>query len=192
MTFPAFELEEKQFYCEHFRDTPSNRLLIQQFTVKNSSGKNLVGFLQELAPYNEESNADRTYLVKDKATHEIAGYFALRNGLFALDAGSGNMFTIPSIELSNFAVNETYRQQHPDIKRIGELIFKRFILPLSKHIQSLTGVQALYIYALPEDRLIDHYGSFGFTRLEKADEKFVYDRVKPAYDDGCIFMYQIL
>ena len=112
--------------------------------------------------------------------------------MFALDAGDGNIFTIPSVELSNFAVNDSYRKFHPDITKIGATIFNKFILPLVKHIQILTGVQALYIYALPEDRLIDHYGSFGFIRLAKKDEQFVYDRVKPAYDEGCIFMYQIL
>ena len=62
--------------------------------------------------------------------------------------------------------------------------------PLARYVQTLTGVQALYIYALPEDRLLDHYGSFGFSRLAKEDEQFIYSRVKPAYD--CIFMYQIL
>ncbi len=69
------------------------------------------------------------------------------------------------------------------------LRFSSFVLYCA---QTITGVQALYIYALPEDRLLGHYGSFGFSRLAKEDEQFVYARVKPAYDDGCIFMYQIL
>ena len=75
---------------------------------------------------------------------------------------------------------------------MGKIIFTDFILPLVKFIQQFTGIQTLHIYAIPENRLIEHYKTFGFTRLSEEDEQFVYDRVKPAYDNGCIFMYQIL
>ena len=185
-------IEDKIFTYEHLLSSPNNELLIQDFTIKNPAGENLAFFLKELASHNEESNADRTYLVKDKFSGELAGFFALRNGLFALNAGEGSIFTIPSIELSNFAVNDSYRKSHPDITKVGATIFNNFVVPLAKYIQMFTGVQALYIYALPEDRLIEHYGSLGFVRLAEEDEQFVYDRVKPAYDEGCIFMYQIL
>ena len=187
---PVFETEN--FKYEHLFESLENMELIKDFTVKNPAGKNLARFIKELAVPHEQNNSERTYLVKDKNTHELAGYFALRNGLFTLQSASGEVWTVPAIELSNFAVNDIYRQNHPDVVKIGATMFRRFILPLAKHIQTLTGVQALYIYALPEDRLLDHYGSFGFSRLAKEDEQFIYSRVKPAYDDGCIFMYQIL
>ena len=185
-------IEDKIFTYEHLLSSPNNELLIHDFTIKNPTGKNLALFLKELASHNEESNADRTYLVKDKFSGELAGFFALRNGLFALNAGEGSIFTIPSIELSNFAVNDSFRMRHPDITKIGTTIFNNFVVPVAKYIQNFTGIQALYIYALPEDRLIEHYASLGFVRLEKEEEQFVYDRVKPAYDEGYIFMYQIL
>ena len=190
MSLPTFD--HKIFTYEHLNSSPDNMVLIQDFAIKNPAGKNLARFLKELAPLNESSNADRTYLVKDKITKDIAGFFALRNGVFALKATNGKMFNIPSIELSNFAVNDAYRDKHPNVKNIGENIFNTFIVPLAKHIQTLTGAQALCIYALPEERLINHYGSFGFVRLAKEDEQFVYDHIKPAYDEDCIFMYQIL
>ncbi len=60
------------------------------------------------------------------------------------------------------------------------------------NVAELIGVQALYIYALPEDELIEHYSTFGFSRLEPELEEFVHKHVKPAYDESCIFMYQIL
>lgn len=185
-------LEDEVFTYEHLFDSLENEVLIQDFTVKNPSGSNLVAFLQVIAPHNETSNADRTYLVKDKTTYELAGYFALRTGLFAIKNSNGEVITIPSIELSNFAVNENYRKNHPELQKVGETIFKHFILPLSKQIQSLTGAQALYIYALPEERLVNHYNSFGFVRLSEEDEQFVYESVKPTYDAECVFMYQIL
>ena len=185
-------LESEYFYCEHLFDTFDNEFLIQDFTVKNPSGNGLVYFLQKLASIKEESNEIRTYLVKSKITNEIAGYFSFKNGLFTLEDWDKNIFTVPAIELSNFAVNETYRKKHHNAKRIGEHIFYQFILPIVKQIQTLTGVQALYIYALPEERLMEHYETFGFTQLPEKDEQFVHGRVKPAYDEGCIFMYQII
>ena len=54
------------------------------------------------------------------------------------------------------------------------------------------GVNSLYIYALPETRLIEYYKKLGFTRLPKKQEQFVQYHVKPQYDEGCVFMYQTL
>ena len=34
--------------------------------------------------------------------------------------------------------------------------------------------------------------SLGFERLEEEGEQFVHQHVKPDYDDGCIFMFQML
>lgn len=180
------------FTYEHLFDSPKNKILIQDFSIGNPAGENLGVFLKDLAPYSEKINADRTYLVKDKLTEELAGFFSLRNGLFALRKEDDSVLSIPSIELSNFAINDNYRQRNPHLKGMGKIIFTDFILPLVKFIQQFTGIQTLHIYAIPENRLIEHYKTFGFTRLSEEDEQFVYDRVKPAYDNGCIFMYQIL
>ncbi len=127
-------------------------------------------------------------------THEIVGYFSLKTGLFTVEMSSveGYFDTIPSVEMSNFAVNALYRANHPDIKRIGEIIFRSFVLPIVKHIQNFVAVKALYIYALPEEKLISHYKSLGFSRLSEEEEAFVHAHVKPKYDDDCIFMYQIV
>ncbi len=32
----------------------------------------------------------------------------------------------------------------------------------------------------------------GFSRLPEHQEKFVQRHVKPKYDEGCIFMYQVI
>ncbi|MCR4579542.1 MAG: hypothetical protein K5681_04260 [Treponema sp.] len=194
MILPNMSFANESFYCEHLLDTEINELLIQNFTVKNPKGENLVKYLKNVSIQSESINENRTYLVKDKSTNEIAGYFALRNGLFTLHDPSHieRIITIPAIELSNFAVNETYRQSHPDMTKIGRAILYDFVIPISKYIQTLTAVQALYIYAIPEQPLINHYLSLGFERLSEDEEKFVHQTVKPAYDDGCVFMFQLL
>lgn len=194
MVLPNLNFINESFYCEHLLESDINTLLIQNFTVKNPSGINLVEYLKCLAEKSESTNENRTYLVKDKTTNEIAGYFALRNGLFTLHNPyrPDYMLTVPAIELSNFAVNETYRKGHPDTEKIGRTILYDFVIPIAKYIQTLTAVQALYIYALPENKLIEHYSSLGFERLKADEEQFVHQNVKPAYDDGCIFMFQML
>ncbi|MCR5620416.1 MAG: hypothetical protein K6G18_01030 [Treponema sp.] len=193
MTFsPYYTGSTKSFYCEHLFDSAENSALIKSFTVKQDKGKGLAYFVRELAEENEMSGENRTYLVKDRNTHELAGYFALRTGLFTVKISEEDFYTVPSIELSNFAVNESYRQSHPDTRKVGTSMFYDFIIPLARLTKTLVGVQALYIYALPEDRLIEHYESLGFERLEEGGERFVHQHVKPLYDDGCIFMFQML
>ncbi|WP_022931531.1 hypothetical protein [Treponema bryantii] len=61
-------------------------------------------------------------------------------------------------------------------------------LCLAKYV----GVSAIYIYALPEEKLMKHYKKMGFSRLPPEPEMFLQNHVKPKYDKDCIFMYQIL
>ena len=169
---------------------------IQDFAIEKKSGKGLEIYLKNVAALEEQQKANRTYLVRDKKTQEIAGYFSLRSGLITLDSGQEKQsddditfYSVSSIELSNFAVNSAYRKQHPEISKIGKDIFANFILPIAQYTAQIIGVQALHIYALPEDELIDYYKSFGFHRLPQKMEDFVHEHVKPMYDQHCIFMY---
>lgn len=182
------------FYYEHLFDNPNNTEQINDFAIRERSGYGLELYLKHTSFFDEENHLNSTYLVKDKNTHEIVGYFSLKTGLFTVESANIEEYfdTIPSVELSNFAVNALYRANHPEVKQIGEIIFRSFILPTVKHIQNFVAVKALYIYALPEDKLISHYQTLGFSRLDDEEEKFVHAHVKPKYDADCIFMYQIL
>lgn len=182
------------FYYEHLFDNPNNLEQIKNFAIRERSGFGLELYLKETAAFDEEHLLNSTYLVKDKKSHDIVGYFSLKTGLFTVESPTieGYFDTIPSVELSNFAVNALYRANHPEVKQIDEILFRSFILPTVQHIQNFVAVKALYIYALPEDKLISHYQKLGFSRLDDEEEKFVHSHVKPKYDADCIFMYQIL
>lgn len=182
------------FYYEHLFDNPNNLEQIKNFAIRERSGFGLELYLKETAAFDEEHLLNSTYLVKDKKSHDIVGYFSLKTGLFTVESPTieGYFDTIPSVELSNFAVNALYRANHPEVKQIGEILFRSFILPTVQHIQNFVAVKALYIYALPEDKLISHYQKLGFSRLDDEEEKFVHSHVKTKYDADCIFMYQIL
>ena len=89
-------LETELFYYEHLLDSTDNLQLIKDFFVRNPSGQGLERYIKELAESDEKDGSARTYLVKDKFTHEIVAYFSIKNGLFTIDAGNGYFYSIPS------------------------------------------------------------------------------------------------
>ena len=186
--------ENEVFYCEHINDKKENAMLISDFTVKYKSGENLVSYLVNVAIHDEYKNTNRTYLVKDCITNEIVAYFSLKAGLVSLDESQvDNEFdTVPGVELAQFAVNSSY-SLYNKVKGIGEIVFYYFILPIVKEISKDLGVSFLYIFALPEERLINHYkDKLHFKRLSHEEEEKLHSRIKPRYDESCIFMYQSL
>ena len=186
-------IEHPIFTYERIFDSPENLELIKKFAIQEKSGLGLEFYLKETAAEDEKNQLSATYLLKDKITKEIAGYFSLKAGLFTISTDDDDYFdAIPAMELANFAVNSLYRVNHPDVKSIGATMLSRFVVPIFRHVRNFIAVRALYIYALPEERLIQHYETLGFHRLESEEEAFVHSHVKPRYDDGCIFMYQIL
>ena len=92
--------------------------------------------------------------------------------------------------LSNYLQNVV---KHPEWKGLGVMIFDSFIRPLASQVASISGTMLLYIFALPFDSLIDQYRkAYRFLRLEKKDEDDLHKRLKPFYDQSCIFMFQML
>jgi hypothetical protein len=182
---------DEDFVVEHLFTSPENHDLIQSFSV----GKSAMGleiFLKEVAEREESEKQTRTYLIKDRITGELVCYFSMRTGLVTLQVDGDAFDSLSAVELSNFAMNQVYKSNHPNAKRLGSYFFKRFILPLAQFVSEYVGVSTLYIYALPEDKLMNHYKKLGFSRLPEEQEKFVQNHVKPKYDEGCIFMYQPL
>jgi len=184
-------LATADFVVEHLVDTKEHRHLLASFSVANNAS-GLEVYLKRRAMLDEASNECRTYLVKDAVSGELACYFSLRTGLITVSADDGNFDTIPAAELSNFAVNASYGAAHRKVGKIGAYVFDKFILPIVKSVSDWIGMQCLYIYALPESRLISHYERLGFRRMSDEDAKFVYSHVKPRYDKGCVFMYMFV
>lgn len=182
---------DEDFIVEHIFQSDENQKLIKSFTVGNDAiGLEL--YLKEVAGKEELDKQTRTYLIKDKFSKELACYFSLRTGLVTLQVENEAFDSLSAIELSNFAMNHSYKSSHPNVKKGGSYFFKRFIRPLAEYVSEFIGVSTLYIYALPEQKLIEHYKKMGFSRLSPEQEKFVQMHVKPKYDEGCIFMYQTL
>lgn len=160
-----------------------------EFTCQKGHG--LEQYLNCYALDDENIGAARTYLVIEKKSQKIAAYFSLRTGLITISRGLFQGFDAHTgIELANFAVNDDYKALDEAIPRFGALVFSKYILPIVYKISTLVGVEFLYIYALPNDRLMEHYKTMGFSRFPNKASRFVYRHVKPAYDKECIFMLQ--
>ena len=183
--------DTKDFSVEHLFDSPENIYLITEFEAGNNAF-GLAEYLKYQSAKDEKENNSRTYLVKDILTGELVGYFSLRTGLITIQVKDDSFDSFPAIELANFAINKCYKDSHPDISALGFYIFRKFILPIVNCLSKYVGVNSLYIYALPNERLLNYYKKLGFSRLPKEQEIFVQHHVKPKYDDGCIFMYQTL
>lgn len=150
-------------------------------------------YLKRFALKDELDGIARTYLLVTPKTRTIAGYFTLRTGLITESRGLFKGFdTYTAIELANFAVNEIYKEKekNDDIPKLGIYIFSKFILPLVENISQYVGAGYLYIFSLPNDKLMAHYEKMGFRSFDKKKSHFVYSHVKPVYDRGCQFMVQ--
>ena len=181
--------------CKRITDV-DQRVIAENFFVDQPEGANLEVYLKNNALADEYSGEARTYLVITRNTNEIVGYFSLKAGFVSQNERPETLFgrsfdSFPGIELSNFAVNSGYAKSHPDFRNIGSYIFWNFVIPIVEITADIVGVKYLYIFALPYEKLIKQYErKYGFRRLGMLEERKVHQRIRPRYDDECVFMIQ--
>ncbi len=177
-------------------DSALNDEEISSFSVGHREGQGLVDYLCGFAEAEEEKNLMRTFIVRDNKTDELVGYFSLKAGMISINetkVGDYDRFdTMPGVELANFAVNRSYISKHNSMKGCGKIIFKDLIIPIIRDASERIGVRLIYIFALPEQTLIERYKDYRFKRLKPEQEDALHKRLKPNYDENCIFMYQEL
>lgn len=203
-----------KFYCYHL-DSVNDIDDVRNFTVRNEKGIGLLEYIQHQSFLDEASGAMRTYIVRAGKDSEIAGFFSLKAGLVScnehdvpvldevtgapvIDPSTGSVKTnrvfdtLPGVELADFAVNQSFIRKYPQLKGVGFVIYEQFILPLIKKAAELIGIKLIYIFALPYDNLIARYEKYGFMRLQEPAESELHTRLKPQYDESCIFMFRML
>ena len=189
-------LQNDLLYCNHLGVSERDEFDIMQFTVNNKKGQGLINYIQYFAFSDEEVGNMRTYIVRDNRSSELVGYFSLKAGLISLNEvtnDEGITFdTLPGIELANFAVNGCYIEKHKNLKGLGKIIFTDFIVPIIEETSRSVGIRIIYIFALPIEKLMNRYKQYGFVRLDQQSEDELHKRLKPGYDENCIFMYQAL
>lgn len=185
-------IRNELYYCEPLLEKEENLESIQKFYVAQETGLGLEKYLKEQAVFDELSHEARTYLVKDKMSDEIVGYFSLKTGTVALRRRRkyfhSELDSLPAVELANFAVNSAYKTLHKEQIGMGSTIFFDFVLPIIKMAAEKIGICIVYIFALPYSQLIKYYETLNFNRLNRVEETFIHRHYKPGYDEGCIFM----
>ena len=182
--------------CTHlsnsFRDTAD----IASFQVRpQETGHGLEVYLKQYAYQDELAGVMRTYLVRFKPTNECVGYFSLKAGLVSINEMESkneiNFDTIPGIEIANFALNSRFTEKY-NAKGLGSVLFSKLIAPFIQSHAETIGICVIYLFSLPHERLIKTYENYGFHRLPTKAEEQLHQRMKPSYDQSCIFMYQLL
>ena len=77
--------ENECFYCKHILEVESLDLLLASFVIKRESGVGLEQYLKMCAVEEEKIGEARTYLVLDKETGELVGYFTLKTGMVSIN-----------------------------------------------------------------------------------------------------------
>ena len=195
-------ISDADYYCDHI--SASDGADIACFEVYDPErAYGLEDYIKNYALEDEQAGVMRTYIVRDHDSDELVGYFSIKAGMVSLNerkeidvsTGTERIYfdTMPGIEIADFAVNDVYRRNHDGIDGLGLLIFYDFILKIVRKIANDLGVKFLYIYALPYKSLITRYSEYyHFSRLPDKLEDELHKRLKPHYDDKCIFMYQPL
>lgn len=140
------------FYREQLGTKHDHEKLVREFEATRPEGEGLKNYLQERAFIDEDTGIIRTYLIRQRVTGELVGYYSIRAGDILLTR-DGWKSAISGIELTNFAVNGAYRRHHPKIAILGRRIFFDFVYPQVKEIHQMLGTAILYIYALDEEPL---------------------------------------
>ncbi len=197
---PKGIIQNDVFYCDHLTSSDKDHEDIDAFRVKHPEyALGLEQYLKSYALSDEKKGIMRTYLVRSLKTDELVGYYSLKAGLVSLnerdvpDTDRTVFDTVPGIEIADFALNGVYQDSFPQARGLGAIVFRDFIRPLASQVAEIAGAKVLYIFALPYDDLIDNYSRhYHFMRLRRQDEEALHKRLKPAYDESCIFMYQML
>lgn len=183
------ELNNPYYTISHLLDYDLDKL--KSFRITNPKGKGLENYLKKNAEATEKDGLARTYIISDTKENMPVAYFTLQTGLITVSRGLMKGFdVITGIELTNFAVNDEYREARDVVPKLGAYLFAMFVLPLVREISKYVGAKFLYIYALPENKLMEHYQTMGFQTIPGKQAKYVYRHVKPAYDQTCVFMWQ--
>lgn len=176
-----------------------NPELLKDFTTTYTNAHTLEIYLKQQALFDQESGDNCTYVVIDRVTNSIMAYFSLKAGSVRLYHATNKDYIdlLPGIELSMFAVNSAYKnclKQKGQNKSIGvgEYVFLRYVLPVVHNISKQIGVNIFYLFALPDEKLIHYYQQkLGFHIPQPLEIRYT-KPYTPSFDEGCVFMYQML
>ena len=77
------KLQSELFYCDHLGVSEHDEQDIMSFTIRDTKGSGLLQYIRYFAFPEEDEGVMRTYIVRDKRSFEMVGYFSLKAGLIS-------------------------------------------------------------------------------------------------------------
>lgn len=167
-----------------------NSYELKMFRIQHDE-TDLKKYLCKVAKKHQSDCINKTFLVREKNSNNLVAFFCLKSATLPYN-DKDEVFLIPAVELTHFAVDERYKNifdKNADIKT-GEFIFWNFIIPYVNNAKSCIAIKDLFIFAIKNDDLINYYKTrLGFKEIENIDEKIFFEYAKPKYDENCKFLY---
>ncbi len=182
-------MNELPFYVEEL-SPDLNSYELKMFRIQHDETQ-LTKYLCKLAKEHQTQSINKTFLVREKGSKNLVAFFCLKAATLPYN-DKDEIFLIPAVELTHFAVDERYKDifdKTSDIKT-GEVIFWNFIIPYINEARHYIAIKDLYIFAINNPKLINYYKDrLGFHEIEKIEDKCFFEYAKPEYDDYCKFLY---
>lgn len=154
-TYEKFSSQIKQFCSKRFPQGES--------FLKNDSSL----YLDSYSKY-------RTYLIiNEDSNNEIVAYFTLSSASIFWNTEKEFPYPNPCVEISYFAVDDSYAKYNNKSLNTGRLIFHDFILPAVKEIANILGIEYLILFSLPIEKVIISYKKMGFTQIDSEVKEYI-------------------
>lgn len=182
-------MTDSPFYVELLSDNV-NSYELKKFRVQHDETQ-LVKYLSKLAKKHNNDLINRTYLVREIFSKNIVAFFSLKAATLPYN-DKEEVFLIPAVELTHFAVDERYKNAYDpkDDIRVGEFIFWNHIYPLIYEAQEKIAIKDLFIFSINNPNLLNYYKNrLGFKEIKNIDDKIFFDYAQQPYEEDCKFLY---
>ena len=177
------------FYLE-LLDSSLNSYELKKFRVQHDETQ-LTDYLCKTAKKHQRQNLNKIYLVRQKETGYLIGWFALKAATLPYN-DKDEVFLTPAIEMTHFAIDKRYKAitKNENSMKTGEFIFWNHILEKVKEAAEKIACKDLFIFAINTPKLIAYYKDrLCFRELEGIEDKDFFEYAVPEYDEGCKFLY---
>ena len=174
------------FYVEQLSQN-TNSYELKAFRIQHDESQ-ITAYLKKFAKKHDSEKLNKIYLVRSTKTDMLAAWFGLKAAALPYN-DAGDVFLIPAVELTHFAVDERFKS-FDDSMKAGEFIFWNYILPIVYDISEKIGCKNLFVFSIDNPKLVSYYKKYlGFKEITGTNEKQFFEYAEPDYDEGCRFLY---
>jgi len=178
----SFNLYSLQEFLDKFSSNQVKKILK---TLKCNINKDIETFLYNKAITFERKLRARTYLLLEKNTLEVAGYFSIAISVLYADEIEekvlleiGDLQTkkdIPCLLIGQIAKSDNYKNV-----KLGKILMEHAIEKLEM-TNKIIGGRFILLDAINNQKIIEFYENFGFFVIEESNKDSI-KMIRPFYD----------